>query len=445
MSKRSISYKLFCHWVGLHHRFYYPQHSYSGMERIPADGNAVVMVGNHQNCMMDPLNVEYALTDRKAYCLVRGDIFRVNKLFTKFLHWLGLLPVNRLNFEGLQGTGNAKEANKNTFKDARKWLVQGNTLILFPESGHQNKRWLGYFSLGYLNLAFEAAQEADFNKEVYVMPFGHHYGNYFHSRYGFVLNFGEPIALSPYYDRYREKPRTTMREVNALVEKQISSLMLDIRDLDHYAAIDALRGSEFGKQYATKQGANPNRLSEKLQADKKLAATLPKEADGLDELEKVERETFELGMRDWVLAKRPGVLSLACRIALLVLGAPLALACLPAWIYLLLPRVMFGKKINGAVDDMFRSTWLFGFAVLAISPLVWILPTIILLFVKWWIGLAYLAAVPLMIWYLVAYTKLWRKTRGVCRYVALGKKGTELSDRREKAMKAVINEVKIEK
>ena len=277
------------------------------------------------------------------------------------------------------------------------------------------------------------------------MPFGHHYGNYFHSRYGFVLNFGEPIALSPYYDRYREKPRTTMREVNALVEKQISSLMLDIRDLDHYAAIDALRGSEFGKQYATKQGANPNRLSEKLQADKKLAATLPKEADGLDELEKVERETFELGMRDWVLAKRPGVLSLACRIALLVLGAPLALACLPAWIYLLLPRVMFGKKINGAVDDMFRSTWLFGFAVLAISPLVWILPTIILLFVKWWIGLAYLAAVPLMIWYLVAYTKLWRKTRGVCRYVALGKKGTELSDRREKAMKAVINEVKIEK
>ena len=430
---------MFCNWVGLHHRFYYPQHYYQGMDRIPADGNSVVMVGNHQNCMMDPLNVEVALKDRKAYCLVRGDVFRVNKYFTKFLHWLGLLPVNRLNFEGLQGTGNVKEANKNTFSDARKWLIQGNTLILFPEAGHQNKRWLGYFSLGYLNLAFEAAEEADFKKEVYIMPFGHHYGNYFHARYGLVLNYGEPIALSPFYEKYKEKPRTTMREVNALVEKQISSLMLDIRDLDHYAAIDALRNSEFGKQYARKQGLDPNRLSEKLEADKRLAAALPKESDSLDELEKVERECFELGMRDWVLAKRPSLSNLLCRIALLLLGAPLALACLPAWVHLLVPRVMFGKKINGAIDDMFRSTWLFGFAVLVLSPLVWILPSVILLFVKWWIGLAYLAAFPLMVWYLVVYTKLWRKTCGVRRYVVLGSRGKELSDKRERA----INEIKL--
>ena len=439
MSKRSFSYKLFCNWVGLHHRFYYPEHTYIGMERIPEDGNAVVMVGNHQNCMMDPLNVEVALDDRKAYCLVRGDVFRVNKYFTKFLHWLGLLPVNRLNFEGLQGNGNAREANKNTFSDARKWLIQGNTLILFPEAGHQDKRWLGYFSLGYLNLAFEAAEEADFKKEVYVMPFGHHYGNYFHSRYGLVLNYGEPIALSPFYEKYKEKPRTTMREVNALVEKQISSLMLDIRDLDHYTAIDALRNSDFSKAYARKQGLNPDKLAEKLEADKRLVAALPKESPALDLLEKVERETLDKGMRDWVVAQRPGRLNLACRIALLVLGAPLAVASLPAWSELLIPRLMFGKKINGAIDVMFRSTWTFAFAVLAISPLVWIVPSVVLLFVEWWIGLAYLVLFPLMVWYLVGYTKLWRKTCGVSRYVALGERGKELSERREQAIKELVN------
>lgn len=445
MSKRSFSYKLFCHWVGLHNRFYYPQRIRRGLERIPADGNAVVMVGNHQNCMMDPLNVEYAMTDRKAYCLVRGDIFRVNKLFTKFLHWLGLLPVNRLNFEGLQGTGNAREANKNTFKDARKWLAQGNTLILFPESGHQNKRWLGYFSLGYLNLAFEAAQEMNFEKEVYIMPFGHHYGNYFHPRYGFVLNFGEPIALSPYYDKYREKPRTTMREVNTLVERQIGTLMLNIRDLRHYMAIDALRESEHGYEYARRLRFNPDDLSEKLSSDKLLVASLPEQSPALDELEAVEQETFALGMRDWVLARRPSRSDLAIRCLLLTMGAPVAMACLPAWPEMLVPRVMFGKKINGAIDDMFRSTWNFGFAVLAVSPLTWILPTVVLLFVKWWIGLAYFAAFPLMTWYMVAYSKQWRKMLGVARYVGLGEKGHDLSDRRDNAMKAVINEVKIEK
>lgn len=438
MSKRSFSYKIFCGWVGLHHRFYYPHHIYIGMDRIPEDGNAIVMVGNHQNCMMDPLNVEVALKDRKCYCLVRGDVFRVNKYFTKFLHWLGLLPVNRLNFEGLQGNGNVKEANKNTFSDAKKWLAKGNTLILFPEAGHQNKRWLGYFSLGYLNLAFEAAEEAGFEKEVYIMPFGHHYGNYFHSGYGLTLTFGERIALSPYYDKYKVKPRTTMREVNALVEKQISSLMLDIRDVKHYMAIDALRESEYGRQYAKEHGYNPDNLAEKLEADRRLAASLPEESEVLDELEAVEEEALRMGMRDWVLASRPGVGSLVMRCLLLLVGLPLAIACLPAWIYELLPRVMFGKKINGAVDHMFRSTWNMGFGVLVISPLVWILPAVILICVKWWVGLAYLCALPAMVWYVSKYCKLAWKTQGVWRYVMSGDHGKSLSASRERGMNALM-------
>ena len=434
MSKRTLSYRAFCDWVTLLNRFYYPEHSYDGLERIPSDGHPVVMVGNHQNCMMDPLNVEVALRDRKAYCLVRGDIFRVNKYFTKFLHWLGLLPVNRLNFEGLQGNGNVREANKSTFKEACKWLIQGNTLILFPEAGHQNKRWLGYFSLGYLNLAFEAAEEGKFEKEVYVMPFAHHYGNYFHARYGFALKYGEPIALSPFYELYRTKPRTAMREVNALVEKQIGDLMLNIRDLDHYAAIDALRNSRTGRDFAIRHAFNPDHIAEKLEADKLLVTMLPTECKALDELEVVERECFELGMRDWVLARRPSAANLSGRVVLLALGAPLALACLPAWPVIFVPRVMFGKKINGAVDDMFRSTWNFGFAALATMPVMWLLVTLVLLIVKWWVGLAYFAALPLMVWYLVGYTKLWRKTAGVRRYVKLGGKGKDLSDRRGKAI-----------
>lgn len=404
------------------------------MERIPADGNPVVMVGNHQNCMMDPLNVEVALRDRKAYCLVRGDIFRVNRYFTKFLHWLGLLPVNRLNFEGLQGTGNAREANKSTFKDARKWLIQGNTLILFPEAGHQDKRWLGYFSLGYLTLAFEAAEEAGFEKEVYIMPFAHHYGNYFHARYGFGLKFGEVIALSPYYEQYRSKPRTTMREVNALVEKQIGELMLNIRDLDHYAAIDALRNNEAGKQFAVAHGYNLNHIAEKWESDKRFVAALPKESAVLDELEAIEREAFECGMRDWVLADRPSSGNLALRTLILLLGAPIAAACLPAWPVLLVPRLMFGKKINGAVDNMFRSTWNFGFAALVTMPLLWVLTSVVLVIIKWWVGLAYFAIFPLMVWYLVGYTKLCRKASGVRRYVALGQKAKELSIKRDKAI-----------
>ena len=128
MSERNLTSRLFCGWVRFINRFYHP-HSYRiGLENIPKDGNSVVMVGSHQNCMMDPLNVEVALKDRKPYCLVRGDVFRVNKHFTEFLYWLGLLPVNRMNFEGLNGTSNAKEANKATLSVAIQYLEHAHPL-----------------------------------------------------------------------------------------------------------------------------------------------------------------------------------------------------------------------------------------------------------------------------------------------------------------------------
>lgn len=437
MSKRTISSKIFCKWVGLANKFYYPHSYYHGMERIPADGNAIVMVGNHQNCMMDPVNVEVALKDRKPYCLVRGDIFRVNKGFTKFLYWLGLLPVNRFNFEGLQGSGSAKEANKKTFAEATKWMAEGNTLILFPEAGHQNKRWLGYFSLGYLTLAFETAAATEWKKEVYIMPFGHHYGNYFHARHDFVLRYGTPIALSPYYEQYQSKPRTTMRETNTLVEQQIGSLMLNIRDLEHYEAIDALRESPEGRAYAKQLGYNPQRLDEKQESDKQLVKELeaPERKEALDKLEQIEQKAKSLGTRDWVLARQPNGWNLALRLIALTVGAPLmAAASAIVWPTLYGPRIMFNKKINGAVDDMFRSTWNFGFAVLITLPVCWLLAAIIPTCIFGWIGLTWLAAYPLAIWYGVEYMALWRKSRGVWNY-ATKREARLLAEKRNQIVK----------
>ncbi len=418
MSKRSFSHSLFCHWVGLVNKFYYPHSYYIGRENMPADGNPIVMVGNHQNCMMDPLNTEVALADRKAYCLTRGDVFKVNKVFTKFLYWLGLLPVNRMNFEGLGGV-NARESNKNTFNDAVKWMSEGNTLILFPEAGHQNKRWLGYFSLAYLTLAFQTAENLNFEKEVYIMPFGHHYGNYFHPFYDFVLRFGTPIKLSQYYDKYKEHPRSTMREINSLVEEQIRGLMLNITDLDHYTAIDGLRQGPKGSEYAKINGFNPGNLAEKQLADQQLANVLssPEKKDALDRLQSVETEIFEKGMRDWVVDKHPGKTNLAIRCLLLVVLLPLLLATIPTWPVIFLPHIMYGKKINGAIDMMFRSTWNFAFAVLVTLPLFWWLPTIVALFINPWVALAYFVAYPIMTWFAIKYLKLFGKTRGVFRFI----------------------------
>ncbi|MBQ9436039.1 MAG: 1-acyl-sn-glycerol-3-phosphate acyltransferase [Bacteroidales bacterium] len=436
MSKRNFSSRMFSNWVTMITCFYHPHRYYLGMENIPSDGHSVVMVGNHQNCMNDPVNVEVALKDRKPYCLVRGDIFRVNKYFGKFLYWLGLLPVNRLNFEGLNGSANAKESNKATFSEASQWLAEGNTLILFPEGGHQNKRYLGYFSLGYLLLAFQAAEKMNFEKEVYVMPFGHHYANYHHPLYDFVLRMGTPIPLSPYYEQYKVKPRTTMREVNLLVEAQIRELMLNVTDLEHYTAIDELRQGPEGRKYALKHGFNPDNLYEKLLADKQLVVELsdPAKKPALDKLQVVETEIKEKGMRDWVLDKEPGVMNLIIKCLLLLVLFPLFAASLAiTWPAVFIPHVMYHKKINGAVDEMFRSTWNLGFAALATLPLLWVLPTIIMLFIKPLWALCFFFGYPIMTYIVLRYCRLFGKTCGVWRFVT-GKESKRIVKERREAI-----------
>ena len=127
--------------------------------------------------------------------------------------------------------------------------------------------------MGYLKLAFEAAELADFRKDVVIMPTCNHYSHYFGIRNRFVIKFGEPISLMPYYELYKTKPRTAQREVNKVVVKQISDLMLDIRDLDNYEAIDFIR-TTYGDDYAEKQGVKHWNLPERLLTDKQLVSAV---------------------------------------------------------------------------------------------------------------------------------------------------------------------------
>ena len=437
MSKRSVSYQIFCSWVKAVNLFYYPKRYYLNKENIPSDDNPIIMVGNHQNCMMDPVNVELALSDRKAYSLTRGDVFRKNTVLANFMFWVGLLPVNRLNTEGLNGKTNAKDANRAAFTVATKRVAQGNTLIVFPESRHQNKRWLGYFSLGYLHIAFQTAEHLNFEKEVYIQPFAHHYEDYFHARHDFMLTFGTPIALSAFYEKYQQKPRTTMREVNELVESQIKAMMLNISDLEHYTAIDALREGPFGKEIAKKYGYNPCKLPEKLLADKKFVDLLNVESkkQQLDELQSVETEIQSLGLDDSTVAQAPNFGNLLLNYLILIIAAPFAaLAFAVTFPVILAPRIMDHTRINGDGDEMFRSTWNVGISTLITLPIFWILASGLIALFCWKSAIAYFVLYPILILIVITYCTQIRKTKKIRKYVFC-KNATYLHNKRKEIIK----------
>ena len=148
---------------------YFRKEHIIGLENVPVDGTPCVVVSNHQNCLNDPLCVCLQLTDRRMNFLARANVFN-NPIFNKALRSMGLLPAYRMSHEGLA----AVRQNQVTFEDAGNALGDGETLMMYPEAGHQDKRWLGTFKLGYLRLAFAAAEKMEFKQDIMILPSCNH-------------------------------------------------------------------------------------------------------------------------------------------------------------------------------------------------------------------------------------------------------------------------------
>ena len=77
---------------------YFREEHVVGLENVPANGTPVVIVSNHQNCLIDPLCVCLKLTDRRMNFLARANVFK-NPVFNKALRAMGLLPAYRMGYE----------------------------------------------------------------------------------------------------------------------------------------------------------------------------------------------------------------------------------------------------------------------------------------------------------------------------------------------------------
>lgn len=411
----------------LHDRIYYKKTYSINCEVIPTDGTPLLIVSNHQNCLNDPLGILFSFRDRKPYFITRADVFAVSPVVDKFLRSIGLLPAFRLDYEGEGALGK----NAATFKVSEQALIDGNTVVMFPEAGHQDKRWLGNFSLGYTKMAFEAAEMGGFEKDVIILPACNHYSDYFGMRNRFLVKYGNPISLRPYYELYKKKPRTAQREVNKLVREQISGLMLDIRDLENYPAIDFIRLT-YGEDYARRQGVDPADLPNRLMTDKALVAAL--------DMAKAADEESVNGLYTTAMKLKLGLGRLGITYAQLrntvhpvMLGLKwlMLLVLLPLWVFSLWPSLLvylipmgiFKAKMK---DVMFQGTLLFGTTALFTLPL-FSLATLLVTGcqVGWIMALVYVALFPVLMlfcwWYAVSVKRTYQDILCMVKKTSVGK------------------------
>lgn len=399
---------------------YFRKEHVLGLENVPTNGIPLVVVSNHQNCLNDPLCVCLQLTDRRMNFIARANVFK-NPIFNKALRAMGLLPAYRMSHEGLS----AVARNQETFDDAGKALNDGETLMLYPEADHQDKRWLGKFKLGYLRIAFAAAEKMEFKKDIMILPSCNHYSNYFHARTEMLIRFGKPISLQPFYERYQEAPRETMMEINQIVREAIKEMMLHVDDLENYDQIDFLRENGYGKNYAKRRGFKFNYLPSRLLSDQSLVNDLQKATEEHpEEMAQIYKDTAalkkgmkDINIRDWLFQKNPGAGAAFLRgLGLIVLLPLFIVSIIPTALLFIIPEIFLKKLIK---DQMFVSSFNVAVSALVTVPICLFIPLIFIwIFANFWWALGYFLAFPVMFVLAWNYIRLFLKFIGTCNFNA---------------------------
>lgn len=201
----------------------------NGEEKIP-EGESVIFAPNHQNAFTDAMALLSA-SPQPVIFLARADLFQ-KKLFDKILRWLKIMPAYRMR----NGISNLKK-NADSFEQAAQVLEHKEFFCLMPEGGQVEMRKLRPLVKGMFRIGFTVQDhyhEQGLKDNVYIVPTGIDYSNYDHSGGHLIVNFGKPINMRDYYEKYKENAPVAYNEIRAELYRRMSPLMLDIRTDEYY-------------------------------------------------------------------------------------------------------------------------------------------------------------------------------------------------------------------
>jgi hypothetical protein len=281
-------------------------------------------------------------------------------------------------------------------------------------------------------MAFQAEEKNQFDLGLYIVPVGIDYDNYYKFHRPMMINFGEPVAVSPFNGLYKENPTLAYNSLRDKVSDHLKKVMIDISDIEHYDLIDALRTicrKRVGERLQARRTGYPERLEVDRYLIKIVEGRLKKETDVAGSLsEKVNKYKGYLNdwkFRTWLPEKKKyPVIALTGITALLVLLFPLFLYGL---VNNALPFYLPGLATKGVKDPQFLSSVRNGLAIVTF-PLFYIIQFAVfsILSSSVPLDLGYLASLPLTGYAAFQYYRVAVKSRAKLRYNRVRKKQPEL-------------------
>ncbi len=415
VTRPSLLYKLFYTYVAVVLRFiYFRRFRIIGRKNLPSDKKeGFLLICNHQLGLLDALSIIYSIPPRKPVFLARGDIFE-KPILARLLLDLRILPAYRKRDVGSEGL----DKNDEVFQQSVKLMDDGVVIALFPEGGHQSHHYLGPFKKGFARIAFGYEEACNFERDLKILPMGHHYSGYSGMQNDVLLTIGEPFTFSELYDTYREHPERARFLLTKTAREKVEKLMLNVEEPDNYLAVEQLC-QMYVPLYEKRRGLKRGRLENNLAASQQLNEVLRSvdygreepdtglEASGSARAADPERRRLvgeliakavcycdnlqSLRLSDYVV-ERADTLGFIARTLLWVLMLPLfALSAVINFVPHKLSVAISGKiKDKMLVHSLKFGVGLFAFPIwyLILFAVIWIVCG------KWWIALLALLAMP---------------------------------------------------
>lgn len=207
-------------WAGL--LVFFRRRLVIGREHLPFDGPAIV-VSNHPNTLMDPLNVGLNIR-QEMFFLANYGLFK-NPISAWILTRLFCIPVKRKEDVA---EGEARD-NDAAFEQSYRHLEKNGVLFIAAEGVSWMNRYVRPFKTGTARIAFGAERRNDWQLGVKIIPVGLTYEapQLFRSRT--TVEYGPAIDPAPWAEAFQKDPEKAVDDFTEAIRSQVAALTLDAR------------------------------------------------------------------------------------------------------------------------------------------------------------------------------------------------------------------------